>query len=78
VPAGHGTAVACELDEIQLVDRRNRAREIGSEEERSLERRHEHEIAVGVISRDLGPELGDARLDLLLGEIGLADAKLGG
>src|SRR3954463_9015647 len=78
VPAGCGTAVACELDEVQLVDRRNRAREIGGEEERSLGGPPEHETAVAVVSRDLGSELGDARLDLLLGEIGLADAKLGG
>jgi hypothetical protein len=57
--------VAGKLDEIELMDQRDCAREVGEEEQGALERRDEQKIAIGVVGGDLGAELGDARLDLL-------------
>jgi hypothetical protein len=65
VAARDGAAVTGELDEIELMDQRDRAREVGKEEQGALERRDEQEIAIGVVGGDLGAELGDARPDLL-------------
>jgi hypothetical protein len=76
--AGSGASVAGQFDKIQLVQGRDRAREVGGEEQRAFQRGDEDEVAVRVVGRDFRPELGDARLDLLLGEVRLADAKLGG
>ena len=59
------TAVAGQLDEVELVRDLNCAREIRDEEERALERRDEDRVEPLVIRRDLGAELGDPRLDLL-------------
>jgi hypothetical protein len=53
----------------------DRAGQIGQEHERSLEDRDEHGLATRVIGRDLSPELGYARTDLLLGEVDLSDAR---
>jgi hypothetical protein len=78
VPAGSGASVAGELDEVQLVQSGDCPREVGGEEERAFQRGDENEVAVWVVGRDLGPQFGDARLDLLLGEVRLTDAKLGG
>jgi hypothetical protein len=65
VAARDGAAVTGELDEIELMDQRDRAREVSKEEQGALERRDEQEIAIGVVGGDLGAELGDARPDLL-------------
>jgi hypothetical protein len=73
VAARDGVAIACKLDEIELVNRRNRAREVGDEEQRAFERRDEQEVEAGVVDRDLGAKFADARLDLLCGEVSLAD-----
>jgi hypothetical protein len=54
----------------------DRAREVGDEEQRALQRGDEHEVEPGVVGRDLGAELGDARLDLLAREVRLADAEV--
>jgi hypothetical protein len=51
-------------------------RQVGREHERTLEDGHEDELAALVVARDLGPELADARRDLLPGEIDLARARL--
>jgi hypothetical protein len=66
VPAGVGAVVARELDE------RDRAREVGQEDEARLQQRDEQQVAAGVVARDLGAELADARLQLLGGEKDLA------
>jgi hypothetical protein len=76
VAAPAGAAIAGELDEVELVKGGNRAREVGDEEERAFERRDEYEIEAAVVGGDLGPELDDARLDLLRGEVRLADSKV--
>jgi hypothetical protein len=68
--------VAGELDEIDLVRRADRTREVREEEKRSLERRDEDRIEPGVVGRDLCSELGDAALDLLGGEVRLADPEV--
>jgi len=57
------------------VHDRDGAREVGCEEERSLQRRDEQRLEAVVVGGDLGPELGDAVLDLLRGEVRLADPK---
>jgi hypothetical protein len=72
VAAGSVAAVAGELDEIELVRDRDGAREIGEEEERALERSDEQGVETVVVGRDLGAELGDARAQLLRGEVRLA------
>src|SRR4051812_24375550 len=69
-------AVAGQLDEVDAVHDRQRAREIREEDEARLERADEDRLATVVIARDLRPELGDARLDLLGGEIDLPDPRI--
>jgi hypothetical protein len=66
-------AVPGELDEVDLVKDRDRAREVGEEDEARLQERHEEEVAVCVVLGDLRAELTDAPLKLLGGEKGLAD-----
>jgi hypothetical protein len=60
-----------------VVDR-ERAREVGQEDERALEDGDDDEVAAGVILPDLGPELGDPRLNLACGEVDVADRGIGG
>ena len=74
MPSGGGAAVAGELDEIQLMRDRDGAREVRDEEQRAFQRRDEDRLATGVVLGDLRAELGDARLDLLGGEVRVADA----
>jgi hypothetical protein len=50
--------------------------QVGCEHERPLEDGDEQEVASGVFARNLGPELADARRQLLAGEIDLAGAGL--
>src|SRR6266550_2054249 len=78
VPPRDGAVIAGELDEIEFVERRDRSREVGEEEQGAFERRDEQEVEAGVVGGDLGAHLADARLDLLGGEVGLADAKVVG
>jgi hypothetical protein len=59
VPARVGAVVAGELDEVDLVRDRDRAREIGEEDEARLQQRDQQQLAVGVVARDLGAELVD-------------------
>jgi hypothetical protein len=54
---------------------RNGAGEVGDEEQRSLQRRYEDRVEPGVVGSDRGAELGDARADLLLGQVRLADLE---
>ena len=75
VPAGRGSVVAGELDEVQLVDDRDRPGEVGDEDEARLQQPDQEKIAAGVVLRDLGAELGDPRAKLLRGEEDLADAR---
>jgi hypothetical protein len=75
VPAGVlAGAVAGDLDEVEVVEDRRRARQVDSEDDAGLERADEQRLEVGVVARDLGAELRDARRDLVGVEVDLADA----
>ena len=50
--------------------------EVGRKHERALEHGDQQQVATGVVAGDLGPELVDARRELLSGEIHLAGARL--
>ena len=63
-----------ELDEVQLVRKRHRAREIDGEDEAAAKRDDEHEVAAVVVARDLGAELACARKELARRQVGLARA----
>jgi hypothetical protein len=77
VAAGVGAVVAGQLDEVDRVPDRDRAREVGQEDEARLQQRDEQQVAPGVVPRDVGAELADAGLELLSGEKDLADAGVG-
>jgi hypothetical protein len=64
--------VAGELDEVERVRDRDRAREVGQENEARLQQRDEQQVAAGVVAGDVGAELADARLELLRREEDLA------
>ena len=59
MPAGVGAVVAGELDEVDLVRDRDRAREVGQEDEARLQEGDEEELAALVVLCDLRAELGD-------------------
>jgi hypothetical protein len=63
-----------EIDEVEVVDDRQRARQVGDEDERRLQRRDEDRLEAVVVGGNLGAELLDARLELLPREVDLADA----
>jgi hypothetical protein len=65
VAARVGAVVAGELDEVDRVRDRDRAREVGQEDEARLQQRDEQQVAAGVLAGDLGAELADAVLQLL-------------
>jgi hypothetical protein len=56
------------------VDDRQRAGEVGDEDERGLQRGDEDRLEAVVVGGDLRAELFDAGLELLGGEVDLADA----
>src|SRR5438552_4067857 len=59
MPAHDRAAIAGKLDEVDRVEHRDGAGEVGGEDEARLERCDEHRFAVGVIARDLRSELPD-------------------
>jgi hypothetical protein len=65
VAARVGAVVAGELDEVDRVWYRDRAREVGQEDEARLQQRDEQQVAADVLARDLRAELADAGLELL-------------
>ena len=65
-----------ELDEVHVVEDRNRARQVGQEDEARLQRRDQERLPTLVVGGDLGAELGDTGGDLLGGEVDLADARI--
>jgi hypothetical protein len=78
-PDGRGAAglvgrVAGELDEVDLVDDRDRAREVGEKDEARLQGRDEDRLCILVVGGDLGSQLADPGRDLLRREVDLADA----
>jgi len=77
VAAGVGAVVARELDEVDRVGDRDRAREVGQEDDARLQQRDEQQVAAGVVAGDVGAELADARLQLLGCEKDLAYTRVG-
>ncbi len=75
--AGRVTAVAGELDEVHAVHDGQRPREIRQEHEARLERGHQHGLAPHVVDGDLRGQLLDARMNLLCGEVDVADPRIG-
>jgi hypothetical protein len=55
---------------------RDGTREVGDEEEAGLERCDEQRVPSLVLERQLAAELTDARVELLAGEVDLADARV--
>jgi hypothetical protein len=78
VAAHARAAVAGELDEIERVRERKRARQIGEEDDARLERADEQRLAARVVPCDVGGELLDARAELTAREVDLADPRIGG
>jgi hypothetical protein len=62
-----------ELDEIQVVQNRRRAREVRKEDEARLERRDEQRLEAVVVRRNLGSEFRDPASNLVPAEVYLAD-----
>jgi hypothetical protein len=56
-----------------VVEEGEGAREVGEEDERSLERADEQRLAARVVGGDLLGQLGDASRDLLCREVDLPD-----
>jgi hypothetical protein len=77
-PAPAVPVVARESDEVEVVEDRNRSREVGEKDHGSLERADEYGLQSVVVARDLAAELPDAGEDLLLGEVDLADGLAAG
>jgi hypothetical protein len=75
--AGLGRGVAGELDEVDVVQDRQRARQVGEEDEARLQRSDEQRLPALVVGGDLRAELGDARRDLIRREVDLADPVVG-
>jgi hypothetical protein len=69
-----GAVVAGELDEVDRVRDRDRAGEIGQEDEARLQQRDEQQVAAGVLPGDVRAELADAGVQLLRREKDFADA----
>jgi len=65
VAAGVGAVVAGELDEVDSVRDRDRAGEVGQEDEARLEQRDEQQVAAVVVAGDVCAELANARFQLL-------------
>jgi hypothetical protein len=68
--------VAGELDEVDVVEDRDRARQVGQEDEARLQGRDQERLPALVVGGDLGAQLGDTGGDLIGGEIDLADARI--
>jgi hypothetical protein len=76
VPAGAGSAVARQLDEIEVVEDGQRAREIGREHDARLEQADEERLEAVVVAGDLGAQLPNAPGDLVSVQVNLADARV--
>jgi hypothetical protein len=60
------------------VQDRDRTREVGQEDEARLQERDQQQLAIRVVTCDLGTQLVDAGLQLLRREEDLADARVDG
>jgi hypothetical protein len=68
--------VAGKLDEVDVVEDRDRTRQVGEEDEARLQGRDEERLPALIVGGDLGAQLGDAGCDLLGREVDLADARI--
>jgi hypothetical protein len=75
-PTGLVGRVAGELDEVDVVQDPDRARQVGEEDEARLQGRDQDRLATFVVGGDLGAQFGDAGGDLVGGEVDLADARV--
>ena len=62
-----------ELDEVEVVEDRDRAREVGKEDKARLERRDEQRLEAAVVGRNLRSEFRDPASNLVPAEVDLAD-----
>jgi hypothetical protein len=69
-------AVAGQLDEVERVVDRERAREVGDERDRRLERADQQRLEAPVVVAELGAELLDARSELGGLQEDLADPRV--
>jgi hypothetical protein len=69
-------AVARELDEVEVVVDRDRARQVANERNACLQRADEQRLPPGVVAGQVGAELPDAAADLVALEEDLADAPV--
>ena len=76
MPAHLGAPVAGEVDEVEAVQDRNGAREIGEEDEARLQGADEDRLQARVVARDLRTELAHARTELLRREVDVADSRI--
>jgi hypothetical protein len=78
VPAHLRAAVAGQLDEVEVVQDRQGAREVGEEDEARLQGADQDRLAPVVVARDLRAQLADAGGDLGSREVDLADPVVRG
>jgi hypothetical protein len=71
-----GARVAGQLEEVELVRDRDRARQVREEDRARLERGDEDGVLAFVVAGDFGAELADARGDLRGREVNVADAGI--
>ena len=74
VAARLGGAVARQLDEVERVEDRHRARQVARERDAGLQRADEERLASFVVARQLGAQLLDAGSELVPVEEDFADA----
>ena len=78
VPTGRAAGVSGQLDELEVMEDRQRARQVGEEDDAGLERRDEQRLEPVVFACQLCPDLPDARADLGSAEVDLADPAVCG
>ena len=66
--------VARELEEVDPVGDAKGPGEVGDEDEARLQRCYQQRLPAVVVAPELAPEFADARLQLLPGEVDLAEA----
>jgi hypothetical protein len=76
VAAHLGAAVACKLDEVERMRDRDRAGEVGEEDEARLERPDEQRLTALEVAGNLRAELRDTRGQLAGRKVDLADARI--
>jgi hypothetical protein len=76
-PAAAVPVVAGKRDEVEVVDDRQRPREVGNEDDRGLQRGDQNRLTALEVGGDLGAQLRDATLDLLSREVDLPDPRIG-